>query len=225
MNTRVFSPNLTSELLVKSAIQETSTLDFDKEKYRLLDLGSGGCHVGVQVAKNLGLSQISSSDLDIDTLEVAANAAQESGINIDHRIGDLLTPWTGERFDLIIDDVSGVSRPIAEISPWFQGVPCSSGDCGTLLVQSVLQEANKYLADKGRIIFPIISLSAGHKIISAAKENFANVKLIQRKEWPLPKSMLEFKDIFREHKEKENIFYLEKFGLIVCYTEIYVAYN
>ena len=68
MNTRVFSPNLTSELLVKSAIQETSTLDFDKEKYRLLDLGSGGCHVGVQVAKNLGLSQISPSDLDIDIL-------------------------------------------------------------------------------------------------------------------------------------------------------------
>ena len=225
MNTRVFSPNLTSELLVKSAIQETKTLVVDKDKYKLLDLGSGGCHVGVQVAKNLGLSQICSSDLDVDTVEVAAHAAKESALKIDHRIGDLLMPWAGERFDLIIDDVSGVSRPIAEISPWFQGVPCSSGECGTLLVQSVLQEANKYLADKGRIIFPVISLSAGHKIVSTAKENFANVKLIQRKEWPLPKSMLEFKDIFHEQKENENIFYREKFGMIVCYTEIYVAYN
>ena len=52
MNTRVFSPNLTSELLVKSAIEETKTLVVDKDKYKLLDLGSGGCHVGVQVAKS-----------------------------------------------------------------------------------------------------------------------------------------------------------------------------
>ena len=177
------------------------------------------------MAKNLRLLQICSSDLDDDTIEVAENAAKESALKIDHRIGDLFMPWAGERFDLIIDDVSGVSRPIAEISPWFQGVPCSSGECGTLLVQSVLKDANKYLADKGRIIFPVISLSAGHKIVSTAKQYFANVKLIQRKEWPLPISMLEFKDIFHEQKEKENIFYREKFGMIVCYTEIYVGYN
>jgi hypothetical protein len=33
MNTRVFSPNLTSELLVKSAIQETKTLVVDKDVF------------------------------------------------------------------------------------------------------------------------------------------------------------------------------------------------
>ena len=51
MNARVFSPNLTSELLIKSAIQETQTLALNSENFKLLDLGSGGCHVGVQVAK------------------------------------------------------------------------------------------------------------------------------------------------------------------------------
>jgi ribosomal protein L11 methylase PrmA len=225
MNTRVFSPNLTSELLVKSAIQETNSLIVDKKNYKLLDLGSGGCHVGVQVAKSLGLSQIYSSDLDVATLEVAENAAKVSAIKIDHRIGDLLMPWAEEKFDIIIDDVSGVSQPIAEISPWFQGVPCSSGECGTLLVQRVLKEANKHLTTKGSIIFPVISLSAGHKIISTAKENFKNVKLLQRMEWPLPKSMLKFKNILDENKENENIFYREQFGMIICYTEIYLAYN
>jgi ribosomal protein L11 methylase PrmA len=225
MNTRVFSPNLTSELLVKCAIQETNSLIINKNKYKLLDLGSGGCHVGVQVAKSLGLSQIYSSDLDVDTLEVAADAAKKSTIKIDHRIGDLLMPWAEEKFDIIIDDVSGVSQPIAEISPWFQGVPCSSGECGTLLVRCVLKEAKKHLTAKGSIIFPVISLSAGHKIISTAKENFNNVKLLQRMEWPLPKSMLKFKDILAEHKENKNIFYREQFGMIICYTEIYLAYN
>ena len=52
MNTRVFSLNLTSELLVNSAIQEIKALIVNKDKYKLLDLGSGGCHVGVQVAKS-----------------------------------------------------------------------------------------------------------------------------------------------------------------------------
>jgi len=225
MSKRVFSPNLTSELLVKSGIEEAKAIFVGDDKFKLLDLGSGGCHVGVKVAQGLGLSQIYSSDLDEATLAVAANAGNASAIKIDHRIGDLFTPWLGEKFDLIIDDVSGVSRPIAEISPWFEGVPCNSGECGTLLVQSVLKQANNYLKDKGKIIFPIISLSARHKIIQAAKENFNHVNLIHRKEWPLPKSMIEYKDIFKFQKEKENIFYEEKFGMIVCFTEIYLAHN
>ena len=225
MASRVFSPNLTSELLVNSVIQEVKALIDNKDKFKLLDLGSGGGHVGVQVAKNLGLSQIWSSDLDVATLEISIRVAKESGLKIDHRVGDLFTPWEGDRFDLIIDDVSGVSRQIAEISPWFQGVPCSSGECGTLLVQRVLQDANKYLTDKGRIIFPVISLSAGYKIISAAKKYFKNVKRLQRKQWPLPESMLEFKYLLRQQKENRNIDYEEKFGLIICYTEIYLAHN
>ena len=53
MNIRVFSPNLTSDLLVKSAIQEIKTLIVNKDKYKLFNLGSGGGHVGVTVVKSV----------------------------------------------------------------------------------------------------------------------------------------------------------------------------
>ena len=53
MNTRFLSPDLTSELLVKPAIQEIKTLIVNKDKYRLLELRSSGAHVGVQVVKSL----------------------------------------------------------------------------------------------------------------------------------------------------------------------------
>lgn len=225
MKKRIFSANLTSELLVDSTINEAKLPIGNVDKYKLLDLGSGGGYVGVEIAKSLGLPRVWSSDLDEATLEVATDAAKASTLKIDHRIGSLFSPWEGERFDLIIDDVSGVSSPIAEISPWFQGVPCESGECGTILVNRVLQQANKYLTDKGQIIFPVISLSAVNKIILAAKKNFAHVKRLKRKEWPLPKSMLEFEEILRKHKESQNIFYEEKYGMIVCYTEIYLAHN
>jgi hypothetical protein len=53
MNTLAFSPNLISDLLVKSAIQEIKALIVNKDKYKLFNLGSGGGHVGVTVAKSL----------------------------------------------------------------------------------------------------------------------------------------------------------------------------
>lgn len=225
MGSRVFSPNLTSYLLVESAIQEVKEFMDKKYKLKLLDLGSGGGHIGVQVAKSLGLSEIWSSDLDVVTLDVAAQIAKAMDLKINHRIGDLFSPWEGEKFDLIIDDVSGVAHSIAKISPWFRDVPCSSGECGTLLIQRVLQEANRHLTNKGRIIFPIISLSAGDRIISVARKHFKNLKQLQRKQWPLPESMMEFKYLLGKQKENRNIDYEEKFGMIICYTEIYVAYN
>lgn len=226
MSSRVFQPNLTSELLVSSSIEEAKTLiSNNKDQFKLLDLGSGGCHVGVQLAKSLGLSHIWSSDLDNATLSVAKKAALENAIEIEHRIGDLFAPWSDHRFDLIVDDVSGVSWPVAKISPWFQGVPCNSGECGTLLIQRVLQEASKYMSEIGRLIFPIISLSAGHKILKVANDNFKYVRRLQKKQWPLPESMIEFKSMLQQQKEKHNVDYNEKYGMIICHTEIYLAYN
>ena len=120
--------------------------------------------------------------MDADTLRVAEHAAKQSAINIDHRIGDFFVPWVGQRFDLIIDYASVVSSLVAEISPWFQGVPCNSLECGILLVKKVLHDAAKHLLYEGGVIFPVISLSAGQKIVSAAEKHFTNVNVLQRKE-------------------------------------------
>jgi precorrin-6B methylase 2 len=214
---KVFKPNLTSALLIEAGAPIV------RESQRLLDLGSGGGNVGLEIGKKGGLKKIYSSDLDGATAAVVAEQAVAYGISVDHRIGSLFEPWHNERFDLIIDDVSGVAEEIAAVSPWFDGVPCASGKSGASLVTEVLAQAHRHLSPGGRVVFPIISLSDREEILRVAKRHFGAVELLNRKEWPLPKTMLPRLELLRRLKTQGYCDFTENFGMVICYTEVFLA--
>jgi len=214
---KIFTPNLTSKLLTEVAREVVAPGS------RLLDLGSGGGIVGLEVAKHCGLRKIYSSDVDPETKAAVEYAAANYSIEVDHRIGSLFSPWEGEVFNVIIDDVSGVSQKIAAVSPWFEGVPCESGDSGAILVTAVLADAAKHLALNGSIIFPIISLSDRNEILQTAKRHFKNVRQVTRRDWPMPPSMLQYMDLLNELKSQGCCDFNELSGLIICYTEVHVC--
>jgi hypothetical protein len=214
---KVFKPNLTSALLIEA------TVPIAQDHHRLLDLGSGNGNVGLEIAKKCGLNRIFSSDLDDATGQVVAEQSINYGIEVDHRIGSLFEPWCSEKFDLIIDDVSGVAEEIAIISPWFNGVPCASGESGTRLVAEVLAQSKDYLLPEGQIIFPIISLSNREDLLQVAGKHFRDVRLLRRSDWPLPPSMMPHLDLMRKLKKLGYANFTEKFGMIICYTEIYIG--
>tara|TARA_X000000368_G_scaffold397309_1_gene366325 strand:- start:65 stop:721 length:657 start_codon:yes stop_codon:yes gene_type:complete len=215
MNT--FKPNLTSSMLLDcaSAIANSS---FD-----ILDLGCGSGYVGLELSKKIGLKSISCSDLDPNSLHTVQKGFDKLNVDVDFRHGSLFEPWNSELFDLIIDDVSGVSKLIAEKSPWFKNVPCESGSCGTRLVNEVIKEAPNFLKKNGKLIFPIISLSKKSKIIDLAEEIYGNIQLFKRKEWFLPESMMLHKKLLDKERADGNISFDFKFGKVICFTEIYVV--
>ena len=141
------------------------------------------------------------------------------------KYGSLFEPWKEEKFDYIVDDISGVAEEVAKISPWFENIPCNSGKDGTLLTIEVIKQASEFLNPDGALFFPVISFSNTEKISEFARRKFSNVDLICREEWPLPKEMEEHLPVLRRLQDEGHIHFKDIFGMILCFTEIYVAYN
>jgi hypothetical protein len=104
--------------------------------------------------------------------------------------GDLYAPVQGVSYDLIIDDVSGVAAEVAALSPWYPPSIRNGGRDGTDLVIRVLKEAPRYLRRGGRIVFPVLSLSASDRIFACANEVFGHgFSILSTFAIPFPRSL------------------------------------
>lgn len=202
----VFKPTGTTDILIKS-IKSFITGG------RLLDLGCGSGVIGAEFREKC---QVYASDLSLE----AITRMKMTYPDIDVRQSDLFEAWD-MKFDYIVDDVSGVAEEIAKVSPWFKGVPCNSGKDGADLVVKVLEEASKYLNENGKLFFPIVSLSNVNRILDTANRLY-KVELLSHTDFPLPQEMYKYIDLLRELK-KEGIQFQEKFGMILFFTDIYMA--
>jgi hypothetical protein len=141
------------------------------------------------------------------------------------KCGSLFTPWENEKFDYIVNDVSGIAEEIATLSPWYDKVSCTSGVDGTLLTVEVIQNASKYMNTGGLFFFPVISLSNVEKILTEANKNFSHVEKLFHKEWPLPEMLCKHRAMLDNVQREGHIEIVEKFGMVLYFTDIYVAYN
>ncbi len=216
----VFTPTGTSKVLIKAAGE------FIKQPGKLLDLGCGCGVVGISL-QQLGLIEGSLyvSDLSQKAVDCVETNAKQYNCPIVAKCGPLFEPWKEEKFDYIVDDVSGVSDIVAKISPWFDNVPCDSGMDGTELIVQVIQEAHRHLNPFGKLFFPVVSFSNADKILKVAHQNFSQVVRLAHEEWPLPHEMNQHVALLKKLQEKGVIQITEKFGLVLWFTDVYVAYN
>jgi ribosomal protein L11 methylase PrmA len=215
-----FTPTGTTDALIKAANI------YLKKPGKLLDLG---CGIGVA---GLALHQLGwvkeplyASDIGRNSVEVLQQNAKVNNCSIVAKQGSIFDPWLNDKFDIIINDISGVAQQVAEVSPWFDGVECESGEDGTKLVTKVIKEACNFLNDGGLLFFPVISLSNKGRILAVAHESFKVVERLSRNEWPLPKEMFKHAPLLRELKSSKKVSFDENFGMIIWSTEIYVAHN
>ena len=215
----VFFPTHTSELLIKGARESIRTPG------KLLDLGCGIGLCGLVLAR-LGHCEppVYLSDMSARATLLSKLNAQKLGVPAVVRQGSLFNPWVDERFDIIVDDVSGISEDVARVSPWFpEGVECQTGKDGTALTVSVLQRAPRHLNRGGMLIFPVLSLSREERILDEAHIYFSQVSLVGEQVWFIPEEMLRHFDIIKPLLDQGLIRLEQKFGSWLWTTKIYKA--
>ena len=216
-NGNVFTPTATSDFLISAVASNINKVD------KLLDLGCGNGIVGISLSKLNKANKIYCSDISNEAVKFA-----ELNIKLNKCSGkaiksNIFSNWNGHKFDIIVDDISGISEKVAKLSEWFKNVPCDSGDDGTANIEKVLKESKNFLNKNGKIFFPIISLSDSNKILEIANNNFQNMKRISHNKWFLPEDIYKYFPIIQKLKEENLIDYCQKFGKLICWTDIYCA--
>lgn len=216
----VFMPTGTTNLLIQAVQKSISG------PTTLLDLGCGTGIVGLALhLQGLIKSPLCASDLSESAVHCSRENFDRYKCPADVRSGSLFEPWQGRKFDVIVDDISGVAQDVAIVSLWFKGIPCDTGRDGTTLVVDILRNAPYHLADRGRFFFPVLSLSNVDLLLKEARENFSMVERIARQEWPLPADLKMHMPLLKKLDEEGCIKLQERFGMVLFYTEIFCATN
>ena len=219
-NPSTFKPTATSNFLIKAICSSLK-----KPVENLLDLGCGIGVVGICLMKHKIAKNLFASDLSSEAVTLTKKNCIHNNIVVDCRTSDVFNSWKNYKFDVIADDISGIAQEISEISNWFNNVPSNSGSDGTRNTVLVIKAAKNFLKSNGALYFPVISLSNTKKILKIARGEFDTVTKISSNSWFLPDEMMKYIDFIKLQAYKGNIHFEQKFGKIICYTDIYEAKN
>jgi methylase of polypeptide subunit release factors len=216
----VFQPNLTSKLLLKAALKHLNV------KYRdVLELGCGSGWITKQLLDEFG-HQTHNWFLS----DISEEAIVESNTNLvppletrDIRVGDGFSPWVGDKFDFIINDIAGIADEIAIASDWYNGVPFKAGVDGLSNTRNVLADLRSYLNPNGVFVAPVISLSNVAEYRELLSQTFDEVIFENKTPWPLPESLSVQSALLQKLKKDENIILEEKYGKVLAFTEVCIC--
>jgi methylase of polypeptide subunit release factors len=218
----VFYPTSTTNLLLGGVRRFTA-----RDTTSALDLGCGCGVVAVALAKLvLPSAAIYASDISAEAVALAQQNARNLQVAIDCRCGSLFEPWEGMKFDLIVDDVAGMSEPIARHSRWYPPhIHSDAGEDGARWIARVLSQAPEFLTPKGQILFPVLTLSNESRILDAARSRFARVELITEQWYPIGSDLSPHMNLIEELMAKGQIEVRKKGSRWLWATKIYRAAN
>ena len=198
---QVFAPTLTSRIMAKHIESITGRA--------VLDLGCGVGPLAIVAAKS-GASIVYAVDIMEEACACARHNADMNGVGDKVRVlcGDLFEPVNGMKFDMIIDDASGMSEQISRISPWYpQPIP-SGGLDGTDVTIRVLEDAASHLHSGGRLYFPVLGLSKARKTMDKAYGLYGDtVRLIEEKAIPFCRELYDHMDELKSLKAQGLVDY------------------
>ncbi len=215
INKKIFEPNLTTMMLIDTAKK------IIKKNDKVLDLGCGSGVIGCYLYKKKIIKYIYGSDISKSAVNCARYNSKKLTKNYDIRLSNSFSNWRNEKFELIINDISGISSQINNISKWFKHAPNNSGSDGTKFTINLLKKYKEKQFHNAGLIFPVLGLSNREKIINFLKKNDLNYEILNKKEWPLPKDLVKHRNFLKKLKREKKINYTEKFSILFTTTEIF----
>lgn len=104
----VLIPRPETELLVEQALEKIREKSAVKKvgdpPVRVVDLGTGSGAIAIALARHAPQAVVAACDASAAALAVAKANAERLGVDIDFRHGSWLTPFSGERFDVIVSN-------------------------------------------------------------------------------------------------------------------------
>jgi len=218
----VFYPTSTTNLLLGGVRKFAS-----RDAASALDLGCGCGIVAVALAKLvLPGAAVHASDISAEAVELTRRNARNLQLDIDCRCGSLFEPWAGMKFDLIVDDVAGMSEPIARLSRWYPPhIHSDAGEDGAKWIVRILSQAPEFLTPQGQILFPVLTFSNESKILDAARNRFARVELITEQWYPIGNDLSPHMNLIEDLMAKGQVEVRKKGSRWLWATKIYRAAN
>ena len=139
LNKKVFTPNLTTQELIKAACGVIERRR-RKKKLNILDLGCGSGVIGIFLKKKYTSKvNVFLSDHSEFAVELAKRNSALNNTKLQIVKSDLFKMWKKYKFDLIIDDISAISSYVAKKSEWYNKfIPCKSGTNGLSLTKKII---------------------------------------------------------------------------------------
>jgi release factor glutamine methyltransferase len=132
------------------------------ERPRILDVGTGSGAIAVALAHKLPAARITATDLSASALDVARGNAQRNDVAERIRFvkGDLLTPVTGEQFEIVVSnppyvaesDRSGLAVEVREYEP---AVALFAGANGLDIYRRLIPDARATIVPGGFLALEI----------------------------------------------------------------------
>ncbi|MBL6841621.1 MAG: methyltransferase [Pelagibacterales bacterium] len=217
-NDTVFKPTRTSVLIIKGI--EKNKKIFTKYK-TLIDLGCGTGILGISLKNIFKKIDVTFADQSSKAVNLTKKNLKFNKIESSTFKSDLFKNIPKKNFDIIINDVAGISNFFEKIGFWYnKNIPCNTGLDGTL---KTIEFLNSIPKETKIIVMPLISLSNIKKIKSFLVKKKLKYKLVLKEFWPLPKKLLiKHSEKLKNLKKKNFIDYNKKFGMYLAYTEILI---
>lgn len=114
VNPDVLIPRPETEELVEEAL-ELIRVNITNPSPKIADIGTGSGIIAITMKKELPSSQVTATDISQKALEMAQQNAAALDAQIDFKLGDLLEPLQGQKWDVILSNPPYIAPSEAEL--------------------------------------------------------------------------------------------------------------
>ncbi len=168
-------PRYDTEILCEEALRRAS------KNLRVLDLCTGTGAIALTIKKHAGCD-VFASDISEKALALAQKNAQKNALTVHFRQGDLLQPFAGEAFDMIVSNPPYISSAdMRELSPEVLREPhlaLHGGDDGLIFYRRIVADAPQHLVPGGWLLFEI-GCDQGAAVSALMAQDFEDIAVVK----------------------------------------------
>lgn len=183
VNRNTLIPRFETELLVEKTYNYIKKY-FNKDKVKILDIGTGSGCIAITLNKLLDDSDVTGVDISSETLEVAKENNISNNANVKFIESDLFSN-VNERYDVIISNPPYISYDEEIMDIVWNNEPhlaLYAPDNGLYFYDKIIKDSSKYLNDKFIMAFEI-GYKQGEDIVKIVNKYYKDINISVEKDY------------------------------------------